>query len=416
MPEEDKMNTSSKPLAALNSPNSPRPESPTTARPMDFDDEPQESGVITSSPVAAQPAAAEAAPPQPPRPLNPREQSENTLREAFPSIEPGVVKAVLTASNWNVERAFNALLGMTDPKAQEEMAPPPKPPRPTQQSTAAQRQLEADEMYARQLSEHYNAAGRRAPPPGWESDPRYQRPRGSEESDEREYSFFDDDLPVIRENLRKGFLETQSKVNSWVTNLKKRIDGDDLDEEPTQNQRETPAQARPRRSGDMGRRSGDRERYDADPQVFSDDFSALELRDGEAPPARPPRPGQSSFKPSVSPSPDRRKVSFQDGPPTEIDNIYDASTPSKRLSSTSGKASKWQPLSTVEPSPVAENDPFSLGDSDDEKETKETKTKEQATSSEGEQIKHATIESVSDEVGTSKDQETKGATKPDESK
>lgn len=104
-------NTSSKPLAALNSPNSPRPESPTTARPMDFDDEPQETGVISSSPVAAQPAAAEAAPPQPPRPLNPREQSENTLREAFPSIEPGVIKAVLTASNWNVERAFNALLG-----------------------------------------------------------------------------------------------------------------------------------------------------------------------------------------------------------------------------------------------------------------------------------------------------------------
>lgn len=78
---------------------------------MDFDDEPQETGVITSSPVAPQPAAAEPAPPKPPRPLSPREQSENTLREAFPSIEPGVVKAVLTASNWHVERAFNALLG-----------------------------------------------------------------------------------------------------------------------------------------------------------------------------------------------------------------------------------------------------------------------------------------------------------------
>jgi hypothetical protein len=31
----------------------------------------------------------------------------------------------------------------------------------------------------------------------------------------------------------------------------------------------------------MSRRSGDRERYDADPQVLSDDFSALELRDTE---------------------------------------------------------------------------------------------------------------------------------------
>lgn len=33
--------------------------------------------------------------------------------------------------------------------------------------------------------------------------------------------------------------------------------------------------------------------------------------------------------------------------------------------------SKWEPLSTVEPSPVADHDPFSLGDSDDEKDAVE---------------------------------------------
>lgn len=90
---------------------------------------------------------------------------------------------------------------------------------------------------------------------------------------------------MIRENLRKGFLETQTKVNSWVTNLKKRIDGEDLDEEQPQSSQEYEQQhssyGRPRRSGDMSRRSGDRERYDADPQVLGDDFSALELRDSE---------------------------------------------------------------------------------------------------------------------------------------
>lgn len=67
---------------------------------------------------------------------------------------------------------------MTDPSAAD--TAPPKPPRPT----AAQRQLEADEQYARQLAEHYN---RRAPP----AQP-YERPRrGSDLSEEREYSFFD---------------------------------------------------------------------------------------------------------------------------------------------------------------------------------------------------------------------------------
>ena len=195
---------------------------------------------------------------------------------------------------------------MTDPTAQEDMVPPPKPPRPSQQPTSTtQRQLESDEMYARQLAEHYNAGQRRAPAPGWENDPRYRRPRGSEDSEEREYNFFEgrflkviillfalsawadlssDDLPVIRENLRKGFLETQTKVNSWMTNLKKRIDGEEVEEEPQSSQQyeqQHSSYGRPRRSGEMGRRSGDRERYDADPQVLGDDFSALELRDSE---------------------------------------------------------------------------------------------------------------------------------------
>jgi len=81
---------------------------------------------------------------------------------------------------------------MTDPTAQEDMVPPPKPPRPSQQATSTtQRQLESDEMYARQLAEAYNASGRRGPAPGWQNDPRYRQPRGSEDSEEKEYSFFD---------------------------------------------------------------------------------------------------------------------------------------------------------------------------------------------------------------------------------
>lgn len=100
-------------------PNSPKPESPTTARPLDFDDEPQESGVTSATPGTAQQQgeseaqseAPPAAPPKPPRPLSPRQQSENTLTEAFPTIDGSVVKAVLVASSWNLERAFHALLG-----------------------------------------------------------------------------------------------------------------------------------------------------------------------------------------------------------------------------------------------------------------------------------------------------------------
>jgi hypothetical protein len=94
--------------------------------------------------------------------LSPRQQAENTLKEAFPTIDAGVVRAVLTASGGNVEPAFNALLGMTDPDAQREPEPPAKPPRPAKQQQAPTNlsQLEADELYARQLAEHYSGADR----------------------------------------------------------------------------------------------------------------------------------------------------------------------------------------------------------------------------------------------------------------
>lgn len=124
-----------------------------------------------------------------------------------------------------------------------------------------------------------------------------------------------------------------------------------------------------------------------------------------APPAQPPRPlaAPSSLKKAGSPSPDRRKVSFQEGPPTEIDGVETGRSPPPN----GGKSSKWQPLANVEPSPVAENDPFSLGDSDDEK---ETKTKEKTTVPESDQLKQATTEAISSEIG-SKDKKDESASK-----
>ena len=55
----------------------------------------------------------EAPPPKPPRPMSPQAQAEATLIEAFPGIDAKVVKAVLVASGWKVEPAFNALLSMS---------------------------------------------------------------------------------------------------------------------------------------------------------------------------------------------------------------------------------------------------------------------------------------------------------------
>ena len=108
-----------------------------------------------------------------------------------------------------------------------------------------------------------------------------------------------DDLPVIQENIKKGFLYTQTKVNKWITDFKKKLDGEEEDEaEQAQSgsgqyrrQNFGPSQSDQlhgiRRSAE-GRLSSDRERYDSDPRVLSDDFSTLELRDNEG--AQSPHP------------------------------------------------------------------------------------------------------------------------------
>ena len=152
------------------------------------------------------------------------------------------------------------------------------------------------------------------------------------------------------------------------------------------------------------------QRYDADPQLIGDDFSKLELKDGDAPPRTSSRPlaNPNLFKPSSalarkSSSPGSgRKVSFQPGPPEEIRDMYSGSpkptmtTTQTQQPASTAKSSKWQPLSAVDPSPVTDNDPFSLGDSDDEKDAKPITLKDD---DEDEQVKKATNEAINDSIG-----------------
>jgi hypothetical protein len=111
------------------------------------------------------------------------------------------------------------------------------------------------------------------------------------------------------------------------------------------------------------------------------------------------------FKPTPAAprSSDGRKVSFQGGPPEEID-IYGNSpkvTPAKGNAPPSGKQSKWQPLSTVDPSPIGDtdNDPFSLGDSEDEKESKDRVGGKEIKMDDAERLKKAAAEAMADSIG-----------------
>ncbi|KAL9091210.1 MAG: hypothetical protein Q9159_001505 [Coniocarpon cinnabarinum] len=392
-------------------------ESPTTAQPLDFDDDMQETGVIandgttTSNSTPAKPprtssmqqqtdtSTTEEAPPQkPPRPMSAREQNQATLIEAFPSVDTKVVRAVLDASGNNVEKAFNALLKMSDPDFQEPEPevepvveqPPQKPPRPS----AQQQQLEQDELYARQLAAHYNSTGGqyghapRAP----RGPPRQRAPNHEEEEE--------DDFAAIRENVRQGFLTTQTKVNKWITDFKKRMDGDSPEDEigpgpmaQPQRQNFGPSQTRQMagiRQMSGQRRSTDQDRYDADPKVLSDDFTQLEMHDEEGDEKAPKKPNRPLANPDLfKPTP----PAPQSGPVDEVDALYSHPHPSdkRQPSPASGhKSKKWQPLTSVAPAPEADdNDPFSLGDSDEDKEEKQEEKKHDLRHEDSERLKKA---------------------------
>lgn len=184
-----------------------------------------------------------------------------------------------------------------------------------------------------------------------------------------------DDLPEIGENLRQGFVQTQSKLNKWFSDFRKNFNDSDEDEpvagQGTAGRRQDFGSSQAdqlrgiQRQAETGRarRSQDQHRYDPDPQVMSEDFTQLELRDEEEqPPPKPQRPqaNPNLFKPTPQPP--------QSGPVDEVDALYaKPSSTNRQPSPSSGKSNKWQPLTSVGPNPDAEeNDPFALGDSEDE--------------------------------------------------
>lgn len=199
---------------------------------------------------------------------------------------------------------------------------------------------------------------------------------------------FADDLPEIRKNIEQGFQETQKTVNKWITSFKKKLDGEPDEYDQYGNPVPPPREhgqssqgrqnfgssqseqlygirksAEQRRSADT-RRSADHNRYDADNRVLGDDFAQLEMRDNDPHQRSGSRPSANPdlFKPTpVSPP--------QSGPVDEVDALYRNPSPNNQGGKSGGK--KWQPLTSVAPHPETdEHDPFSLGDSDDEDNSK----------------------------------------------
>lgn len=278
--------------------------------------------------------------------------AERTLREAFPNVDPHVVNAVLIASGGKLEPAFNGLLGIVDPSYRPEM-----PPRPTASSTAAAKQLEEDERLARQLAAEYDETAP-APPPR----PSRQRPQQQQQVPEgEEHSFFDDELPVIRDNLSKGFNETKTKFNSWLNDMRKRIDGENESTPQTPPRTGAGTDRSERATWNRGAGRGISSptspgQFDADPTLLNDDFSHLHVAGSPTSGSeRRPLANPDLFKNKPSPG-SGKNVAFS-SKPEQI-----GSTDARTASPTSWR--KWEPLRQMEPAP----DPFLVGDDEEEEE------------------------------------------------
>lgn len=235
-------------------------------------------------------------------------------------------------------------------------------------------------MYARRLAEQYDSDSKgqatynqREPS---RRGPNQQRPYYDE--DDRDHSFFDDDLPEIGRNIQQGFVETQKRVNGWIHTFRKKIDGEDDEDilpgnfEAGYGQVAGQAELRAQSERADVRHQEERgasatkhgtQRYDADTHGFDEDaFERLALRDDDVPPPRPPRTSsggkanQDLFKPQPKPP--------QSGPVDEVDA---AERRALLTDQDPDKTKKWQPLTSVAPHPDEDNDPFSLGDNENDK-------------------------------------------------
>lgn len=250
------------------------------------------------------------------------DSNTSTLQAAFPDVQVAVISAVLVASSGNLNKAFDALLGMSDPNFKPEIAPPPVPA--VAYDDEQRRQIEADAQYARQLASASNLRRERTT----NTQSRHSFP----EQEEQERSFLDDDLPIIKENIIQGFNETKTKVNSFISSLRSQYN-QRIEQADTGKHTQTDPQ--PSATKAHGRRTS--MQYDADPDAIAvsldDDFDQLHMVDHTM--------SQETERPM----------------------------PSVAAAITS--SSKWQPMEnahkeTKGPDRGSKSEPFELGDDDDD--------------------------------------------------
>ncbi|EPX74415.1 CUE domain-containing protein [Schizosaccharomyces octosporus yFS286] len=190
------------------------------------------------------------APRLPTRPPHRHEQAKATLKEAFPDTDDAIIRAVLAASGFHIEPAFNALLGLNDPSVADELeqlhlsSAHPQ----TLSRESAQKQSEEDELCARRLAKRYQkypASNRdrnsnRKPMTDRRAMPRSENRMYSYDKDNEDYSFLENDFPVLKDNFVRGFQSIKQRSMAWMDKVASKLEGsdeyeDDINEPPVYN-------------------------------------------------------------------------------------------------------------------------------------------------------------------------------------
>lgn len=173
------------------------------------------------------------------------------LTEAFPNLEEKYIKAVIIASQGALDPAFNALLFLSDPEGSKDVELPSKPVKeveaPGLPTRRNQSQVEQDEMLARQLDQQYNKSTQHRSDRRYERserDAHEQRVRDRERrrqtpisnvereelygpgNDDSWSQFVEKDLPEIRDVANQKIQETATKINGWLSGVKKSWGGE----------------------------------------------------------------------------------------------------------------------------------------------------------------------------------------------
>ncbi|RUS20366.1 hypothetical protein BC937DRAFT_95375 [Endogone sp. FLAS-F59071] len=150
------------------------------------------------------------------------------LRDAFPDVDPEIVETVLIANQGRIEPTFDALLTMSDPaykpdpveilqQQQRAEQPASRPPLgPSFGTSTSTDQLRQDEELARQLT--MESDRQRYYSPQVQPSQRQQRPNTQQEN---QYSFIDDDLPVIKERVTQAATVAKKKALEFYDRIKK---------------------------------------------------------------------------------------------------------------------------------------------------------------------------------------------------